>query len=537
MSTDSSADQTDDPKVPANDREAIATGAAADSSDTEERFKNLPRILRYAMLVATAGKHIDQRLAAEIDTLCPDLALNTGWLVRRTTEFSDELGTDLGLLLAAELDRLAVGDDRPDLRSLADCVRMLSLPVPTQVDHFEDHRRVAKSLLMAFTGFARNNDDETLCSDLEEYCYGWAALPTCGHLLTFYDQSAAYAADNIGSKMAEHRVTAAKSAVRRQTAEREEEKKEQARQDVASTANAGQDELTVASAPTHHIVVARLTDEHMKNTKLKDIIGPLKSIINTALPLVIPPPLHQARETLLFEFPYASEVIDFVLADLVGRATVRLRPLLLVGDPGGGKSRFARRLGEVLGVSVWREDASRSDGAVFGGTDRRWYSAEPCHPFLAVGQRKIANPMVLLDELEKAGTRSDYGRLWDCLLGFLEPETNSPYPDPALQTTLDLSQVSYVATANSLDPLPSPLRDRFRVITFPKPDAKHLDALLPAVVADLARERGLDQRWIAPLDGAEHAAIAGHWRGGSVRRLRRLVEALLRERDLRASRN
>jgi ATP-dependent Lon protease len=191
----------------------------------------------------------------------------------------------------------------------------------------------------------------------------------------------------------------------------------------------------------------------------------------------------------------------------------------------------------VLGLNVWREDASRSDGAVFGGTDRRWYSAEPCHPFLAVGQGKIANPMVLLDELEKAGTRSDYGRLWDCLLGFLESETNCRYPDPALQVTLDLSQVSYVATANSLDPLPSPIRDRFRIVTFPKPSADDLDALLPAVIADLARERGLDIRWVAPLDSTERMAVATHWRGGSVRRLRRLVEAVLRERDIRAARN
>jgi MoxR-like ATPase len=118
------------------------------------------------------------------------------------------------------------------------------------------------------------------------------------------------------------------------------------------------------------------------------------------------------RDLVIFNLAidsYAIEVIDFALADLVGRLTIRLRPLLLTGDPGGGKSRFARRLGEALRLSVWRTDASRADGAVFGGTDRRWYSAEPCHPFLAVAQGKIANPLVLIDEIEKAATRTDDG--------------------------------------------------------------------------------------------------------------------------------
>src|SRR5260221_326108 len=335
--------------------------------------------------------------------------------------------------------------------------------------------------------------------------------------------------------MTERRIAAAKAAARRRGKEeeerrnKEEEEAAEAKQPVPSPA--------AKAIPDRYLVVARLSSDEMKNTKLKDILGPLKSVINAALPLVEVPPLHQVRNALIFEFPYAVDVIDFALADLVGRATIVLRPLLLVGVPGGGKSRFARRLGEVLGLSVWREDASRADGAVFGGTDRRWHSADPCHTFLAIAAGKIANPLVLIDELEKAGTRSDYGRLWDCLLGFAEPETSARYPDPALQTNLDLSQVSYVATANTLDPLPSPIRDRFRVVTFPKPGADDLDALLPAVIADLAKERGLDARWVTPLDGVERAVVAANWRGGSVRRLRRIVEAILLDRDVRASRN
>jgi hypothetical protein len=519
-------DDADDIDLPAAADDAASTGAAADSSDWNERLKDLPRLLRYAMHVTDSADHIEQRLIGEIDELCPQLPHNAAWAAA--------LGVDAGLALAAELDHRAVTQNEPNLRSLADCVRLLCLPTPRDRTYFEDHRRVGKALVKAFQATSRHAEDE-LCCDLEQFVFGWAALPACTDLMP-RGASAARNACFLGNRMAEHRVAAAAIAARRKVKEEEERRKKEAEEEAAERSEQAPDAAAEA-IPDHHLVVARLSSEEMKNVKLKDIIGPLRSVINTALPLVQVPPLYEVRSTLLFEFPYALDVIDFALADLVGRLTVKLRPLLLLGDPGGGKSRFARRLGEVLGLTVWRNDASRSDGAVFGGTDRRWYSAEPCHPFLAVAQGKTANPLILLDEIEKAATRSDYGRLWDCLLGFLEPETNARYPDPALLTNLDLGHVSFVATANSIEPLPSPIRDRFRVVRFPKPTAGDLDALLPAVIADLAKERGLDTSWVPPLDGAEHTAVARNWGGGSVRRLRRVVEAILRERDLRATRN
>jgi ATP-dependent Lon protease len=523
----STTDDADDIDLPAAADDAVSTGAAADSSDWDERLKDLPRLLRYAMLVTDSADHVEQRLIAEIDELCPQLPHNAAWAAA--------LGVDAGLVLAAELDHRAVTQNEPNLRSLADCVRLLCLPTPRDRTYFEGHRRVGKALIQAFQAASRHAEEE-LCCDLEHFVFGWAALPACTDLLR-RGTSAARNAGFVGNRMAEHRVAAAANAVRHKVKEEEERRRKKEAEEKAVEVSDQTSLAGAQAAPDHYLMVARLSSEEMKNTKLKDILGPLKSVINVPLPLVPVPPLHEVRSKLLFEFPYAMDAIDFALADLVGRTTVRLRPLLLVGDPGGGKSRFSRRLGEVLGLSVWREDASRADGATFGGTDRRWYSAEPCHPFLAIAQGKIANPLVLIDEIEKAATRSDYGRLWDCLLGFLETETSARYPDPALQTNLDLSHASFVATANSLDPLPSPIRDRFRVIRFPKPSADDLDALLPAVIADLARERGLDGSWIPPLDGAEHAAVARNWRGGSVRRLRRVVEAILRERDLRATRN
>jgi ATP-dependent Lon protease len=526
MSNDPTIDDSEDFDLPAIEGDDVSTGAAADSANSYERLKGLPRLLRFAMLISRHARHVRPRLIAEIDELCPNLPLNAAW------SSASDVGS--GLALAKELDRRAVTQNEPNLRSLADCVRLLCLPVPRDATYFREHRRVGKALVQAFYASSRHAEEQLRC-DLERFTFGWAALPACTDVLS-KDLSAARNATILGESVAAYRIAAVEAAWRRM--EEGEEKRRKDQEDEKAAELSQQDPSPATEGmQDHQLVVARLSADEMKNPKLRDILGPLKSVVNAALPLVEVPPLRQVRDTLIFEFPYAVNVIDLALADLVGRTTVRLRPLLLVGDPGGGKSRFARRLGEALGLSVWRDDASQSDSATFAGTARRWYSAEPCHPFLAIAAGRIANPLVLIDELEKAGTRSDYGRLWDCLLGFFEPESSVRYPDPALQTNLDLSQVSYVATANNLDPLPNPIRDRMRILTFPKPSADHLDALLPAVISDLVRECGLGQGWVSPLNGTEHAAVARYWRGGSVRRLRRIVETLLRERDVRATRN
>jgi hypothetical protein len=517
----------DGPVILPAEHDLALTGASADSAEPDEKLKALPRLLRYAILSNKEEAFAIERLVAEITTLAPGRPLTLAWAKGPPS---------LGAALATELDHLAVSRDQPDLRSLADCVRLLSLALTDLTAGAEDHLRVGKALIHAYRQISGDLDlDLDLASEVEAFVAGWAALPTAGDILSRYGRRGA--ADNahvIGEQLARRRVEAAEAKLRKKFRDKEEEKRKTADESNAGAATAFSASGTIADG---HLMVCQLDEAAMKNPKMREVTVALKGIINTALPLVQVPPLHGVRAQLLFEFPYAEQVIDFALADLVGRGTLRLRPLLLVGDAGGGKSRFVRRLGETLGLGVWRTDASRSDGAVFGGTDKRWYSAEPCHPFLAIAQAKHANPLVLIDELEKAATRTDYGRFWDCLLAFLEPETAARYPDPALQNNLDLSQISYVATANSLDPLPSPLRDRFRVVTFPKPTAADIAALLPGVIADLALERGLDSRWVEPLTGIERDTVAAHWRGGSVRRLRRVVEAVLRVREKLALRN
>lgn len=291
-----------------------------------------------------------------------------------------------------------------------------------------------------------------------------------------------------------------------------------------------------AGVPEGHVLVCPAIGA-TGSGKGRDVTKGYEKSIAKPLPLVPTPDLVRVRRRLLYEFPQAGGAVDFVLCDLVGKPFVRLGHLLIVGPPGSGKSRFVRRLGEELGTGVFRVDGSNDAGASFGGTERRWYSAEPARPFMAVNRFLQANPLVLVDEVDKAPTRSDYGRLWDGMISFLEPETAARFPDPCVQAELDLSWVSVVATANVDWNLPAPLLDRLRRIEFPHPGPEHLEALLPALLAQAAAERGTDPRWVQGLTGEEVRVLRRAWRGGSVRRLRRMLDVLLRHREQAAVRH
>ncbi len=505
-------------------KEAGIDGAAADGVDSEEDFAALPRVLRYAVAARRNRPCLKERLLAEISDVTTEIVV----AARSWADDSD----DHGVSLAELLDRKAIEHDRPDLRSYADVVRLLSSPL--KLPSRDIHRRVALALSMS-ERMMTSDTSLDLRAEVAGIVIGWAMVAIGAP--TDYDiQFARDAAEVLGDKQRRPLIQQAKAE------ERHLLEVEAARaKPVPATAPPeedippdGDDAFPVFEEG--YVRICDLSEAERKNPKLKELVRGHDHVIGVDVRLVEMPELRPIRETLLFEFPYGEQVVDFVLGDLVGRRYVHLRPLLLLGKAGSGKSRFARRLGEELGVGIWHTDASQSDGNVFAGTAKRWYSAEPGHPFLAISRAHVANPLVVIDELEKASTRADYGRLWDSLLGFLETETARRYPDPALQAELDLSHVSYVATANSVEPLPPALRDRFRVVEFPEPRASDLDALLPPVLADIVRERGVTRQWIAPLSQWERDLVAARWRGGSVRRLARFVDVVIRTRERNATR-
>ncbi|WP_246686681.1 MULTISPECIES: AAA family ATPase [unclassified Methylobacterium] len=227
-------------------------------------------------------------------------------------------------------------------------------------------------------------------------------------------------------------------------------------------------EAAPQSVPEDHVLIVAEVKE-VGSDRTKAVTRGYEGVIGRPVPLAPVPDLAKVRTALAFEFPHAVELIDRLLVDLLGRRTVGFRPTLFVGPPGTGKSRLASRLAHHLAVGLWRVDATRDGCASIGGTDRRWATSEPAHPLMAITRFGIANPIVLVDEIEKSATRTDHGRLWDSLLPLLEAETASRYPDPAFQAEVNLAHVSWIATANATDPLPGPLRDRLRVLEMPVP--------------------------------------------------------------------
>ncbi|WP_019995466.1 AAA family ATPase [Aureimonas ureilytica] len=240
---------------------------------------------------------------------------------------------------------------------------------------------------------------------------------------------------------------------------------------------------------------------------------------------------------LLEEHPHAAAVIDRMLGDLAEGHSVRIRPVILVGPPGAGKSRLCRDVLDALGIPFAPIDAGTTMDHGLTGSARRWHGAHPSVPLRLFAQHKVANPGILVDELEKAG-RSSAGAIHDPMLSLLEPLSARSWRDHFLDAELDASHLVWLCTANSTAGIPGPLLNRLRVLRVPLPAAAHVPALADRIRRDLLRERSLDPGMEPPLDAEEiEALVAAFGREGSLRDLRRYVEALLDARASMAKRN
>lgn len=185
---------------------------------------------------------------------------------------------------------------------------------------------------------------------------------------------------------------------------------------------------------------------------------------------------QEAMEELRGYMPHFGEVIDFLRDHLVlaahCRNASRLPPILVVGEPGIGKTYFANQLAEVWGTAIHRISFDKAvTGPTLTGSERRWANTSYGAVFEAVCLGRHANPVIVLDEIDKADRRQDWNALTP-LHSLLEPATARKSKDISLDFEFDCSQVTWVATANSLERIPDSLLSRFQIFHVERPDAR-----------------------------------------------------------------
>jgi ATP-dependent Lon protease len=214
---------------------------------------------------------------------------------------------------------------------------------------------------------------------------------------------------------------------------------------------------------------------------------------------------HKGLTSLAGEMPNFAAVIEYVrsscaLAQKLGRP-LQISPILLAGMPGLGKTLFATRLADILGVPqfVFALDSAETTSTLLG-SDKHWSNTEPGQLFRHIVLGEVANPVIVLDELDKAnrasGTSGGY-RPATALHGPLEPVTAKVLRDKSADLCFDASHVIYIATANRLSVIERSLLSRFKVFLIKEPDARTAVAIARSVARSVVGHFGVERRFKA----------------------------------------
>ena len=262
------------------------------------------------------------------------------------------------------------------------------------------------------------------------------------------------------------------------------------------------------------------------------------TIINT--PLQVQPlknNLPKIASYLTMKFPWAREALNLVLGEIAQkemfgdpRLSSVLKPFLLVGPPGCGKTKFATELSHILGLPMDLLSGSVSDTGGLQAVSRGWASTLPCGPLVAMQRHQCANPVLLIDEIDKAKESKNNGHIWTTLLSMLNGDGN--YFDSCLITNIDLRFVNFWATANDLSGLPSPLLDRFIIIHIPSPNIEHADDIIDSVVKDHLAQIGSETAPDLPILVRQKLATLLTSKTGSIRKVQQAYANWLRAQAL-----
>ncbi len=243
--------------------------------------------------------------------------------------------------------------------------------------------------------------------------------------------------------------------------------------------------------------------------------------------------LAHAREVLDQDHYDIEQVKDRILEFLAVR---RLKPdargsiLCFVGPPGVGKTSLGRSIARALGRKFERISVGGvRDEAEIRGHRRTYIGAMPGVIIRALRDAGSRNPLLMIDEIDKMG--ADFrGDPSSAMLEVLDPEQNHSFRDHYLDLPFDLSSVMFVTTANTLDTIPGPLRDRMEVIQLAGyTEAEKLEIARRYLVPRQIERNGLTKSRIAFSDPALRVIISDYTREAGVRQLEREVGSVCRK--------
>lgn len=203
--------------------------------------------------------------------------------------------------------------------------------------------------------------------------------------------------------------------------------------------------------------------------------------------------IFEKVDSLIERFPHFQEAIDYVkeqisLSLLSNEPYFSMKPLLMYGGPGVGKTRFNIELNKMIGGEFLVIDGGNiSASFVIGGSSPTWRDSSPGKVAKQLINGNVANPIVQLDEIDKMSAQQGYDP-YGPLHPLLESKTASEFEDEFVGIPLDCSYVNWIATANNLSSIPDPILDRFLVVNIPSPSKEQMIKIASSVYNDIIND-------------------------------------------------